>query len=1066
MFTSEARSAENNRSAVFQQQERIVKGKVLDENGKPVSDATVGVKGRQIFTTTKDDGSFSILVPSGSNIITVTHIGMMDQEISIVGKETVDIKMSSVGTSMDDVVVIGYGAEKRSRINGSVVTVNMNEIQDLPVGNLGVALAGRLLGVGVSGGAARPGVAAQITVRNPITISKDGGNNDPLYVIDDVIQVTPQGLNDATLFNSLDPSEVESITILKDAAAAIYGSRGAAGAIIVKTKRGKMGKPRFTYSGSVAHTDEAYRTKMMSAYELARYINIINGPNGANVLPNNSQFQNFFFSEDELEHYKTINHDWLDNNWKASLTTRNTMNVSGGADRATYFASITHFGQDGNIGRLNLNKWTFRAGSDIQVASGVKVGINVSGFQGNDIRTNSKIGGENIENDYRNLLRAPKYIPEYIDGLPVKLPPFTTFANNIHSYHLGAITSANNLITGKESFLTVNLNAEYDVSFIPGLKIRGAYARNSSSSRSGAIGTRYALYNFNMLGDHGHIFEGATLRGSGLASNDNRIRNAFNLATNYQANFTTMYMKSFGDHSINAFFSIERAEQESNQDEVLREAPASFTNGQLNTAFGTIDGRTFAYEGGSLGYVGRINYSYTNRYSVNFMYRSDASTKLAPENYWGNFYSVGLGWTISEEKFFKSEIIDFLKFRYSFGQMGKDDTRAWQWRQRFTFQNGQGGVFGNSSSAPASVGLRMEVSPNRNARWSQDFKNNFGFDAKMFNNKVSVTLEGFYNLGRNIFVERIANVPVTVGGSLASENFANFDFFGTELSIGYDGNIGKDFRFGIEGRFSWADNKVLKNDYNEQDLKFPWNARPGQSFDNGVWGYDYLGMFRSQDEIDAFVNRYGITQMFDYTVNQFRPGMLYYRDVRGPLQPDGTFAGPDGIIDNNDQIQLAQRRSNRYGFGSTIKFGYKNFSFDCVIAGSFGGGWSEMDARGPLERNISNLFQNGPAYWGSIYDPELNPNGVYPNPFWSNTNNVLSNFWRVNAFRMRMRSANLSYSLPRSIAQAARINSARVFLSAINPLNLFNPFNYKDSEGAWDTYPVLRTLSLGINVSF
>ena len=432
-------------------------------------------------------------------------------------------------------------------------------------------------------------------------------------------------------------------------------------------------------------------------------------------------------------------------------------------------------------------------------------------------------------------------------------------------------------------------------------------------------------------------------------------------------------------------------------------------------------------------------------------------------NLWGSFYSVGLGWVISDENFFKSNAINYLKLRYSVGLLGKDDTRAWQWRQRFTFQNGRGAVFGDN--AVNSTGMKMEVSPNPNATWSDDFKQNLGLDARFLNSRLSLTLEGFYNKSTDMLIERTENVPVTVGGSIASENWGSIDFFGYEIGLGWKDNIGKDFSYGIDTRFSWYDNKVKQGNYNPTDLLYPWNKRPGESSDNGRWGYDYLGMFRTQTEIDNYVKEYKITQVFGVPVAQMRPGMLYYRDVRGALKPDGTFGAPDGIIDNNDQIQLAKRQSNHYGFGITLSAGYKGLALDAVIAGSFGG-WSELDARSPMEGNISNLYQNVPAYWGSIYDPVINPDGKYPNPGNREVSlDPISDFWGVSSFRMRMRNFNLNYTLGKKVISALKVSNARIALACINPVNFYNPYSYRDSEAGWDVYPVLRTWSLGVNLT-
>lgn len=1042
--------------------QKTVTGKVIsEETGRPVEGATVAIKGSKQSAVTNERGEFSLNVAKETDVLVISFVGMTKQEVKVAEKSTFSITLKNDDSNLDDVVVIGYGTEKRSRINSSVVTVKMSEIEDMPVGNVGQALTGRLLGVGVSGGDARPGTAASLTVRNPISLAKDGGTTDPLYVIDDVIQINSNGRSDATLFNTLDMSEIESLTILKDAQAAIYGSRGANGVVLVKTKRGKTGKPRITYSGSYAINDESYRTKMMSASELAQYINIVNGPYGAN----SPAAVNNFFSQDEIDHFKTINHDWLEQAWKASYNMRNSINISGGSDKATYFASVSRFNQNANIGSMDYNRWNFRAGSEITVATGFKVNLNVSGTQTDELKMNNKIGGENVESDYRNLLRAPRYVPTYIDGYPVRLPG-PTGETQLSGYHFFDLDKLHNYMDQKSNAITFNASVEYEVPFLKGLKIRGSYNRSDSRGSDWRLGTKYTLYNFSLLGENKHIYEGATNPTPVVQRNDNRIFIDNSESQLEQSNLTISYAKSIGQHSFDVFATVEKGEVASKSSRGLKDDPILTSNGQFNTAYGAMDVSSTKYEGGSLGYIGRASYSYGKKYSASFMMRSDASTKFAPENYWKAFYSLGVGWTISEEDFFKSSVINYLKLRYSFGHLGKDELGMWQWRQRYTYQNGQGGVFGTNDNNPANTGMKMELSPNRAAKWSDEYKHNAGIDITLLNNRLNLSVDGFYNMGRNMLMELTQNVPVSIGGTVASQNYGSMDFFGYEIGAGWNDKIGKDFTYGIDVRFSWSDNKMIKGNFNDIDILRPWIAKPNQSRDNGKWGHDYLGMFRSQEEIDAYVKEYNITSVFGTRADQLRIGMLYYRDVRGQLQADGTFAPPDGIIDINDQVQLTKKSSNLYGLSSTIRMGYKGFQFNAVLTGSFGG-WAEFDARERLTTNISQLFQNGVAYWADIYDPQLNPNGKYPNPNWNTISTTpTSSFWQVSAFRMRVANAALSYNLPKSIVQKAKMQSAKVILTVLNPVELFNPFGYKSTMGSWDTYPSLRTYSLGVNVGF
>lgn len=1045
-------------SAVIFAQERKITGKVVDQSdGQGIPGVNVSLKGVPSNVSTNSDGVYTIQIKNNTDVLVFSYIGFTRQQITVGTQTIVNVRLTSDNKNLEDVVVVGYGTQKRSALTGAVVDIKASEIEDLPGTNVAAALSGRLLGVGVSGGIARPGVPAKITIRNPNDIfSKDGGSTDPLYVIDGVIQIDGQGKPDATNFGNLDASEIESMSFLKDASAAIYGTRGGNGVVLVTTKRGKVGKPRISYSGSYAVNDEAYRTKMMSAYEFGQYFNIMNGPNGGNRQPGVDNF----FTQDELAHFKNINYDRLEDAWKSAYDIRHTLSLSGGADRATYFANVSYNKQTGNLATLDYNRWNFRAGTDVAVTSNFKVGIQVSGNNGDLVKTFNKVSGEGVEDDYKNLLLAPRYVPDYIDGLPVKLPGTT---NDLSRYHFGEIDRLNNLATTKTNLFTVNGYAEYELPFVKGLKARMAYARNTGNSVGDQVGTFYTLYEFNRLGENKHIYEGATVLSSLKVTNGDRLYYANTNQKSEQTNFVLNYARDFGKHSVSGLFTVEKSESENSQQVVYKAGPIAATNGQFNSATGAIDGSTSANEAGTLSYVGRANYAYANKYLAEFLFRTDASTKFAPENYWGKFYSGSVGWVVSEESFFKVPAVNYLKLRYAFGVLGNDQTKPWLWRQRYTFQDGKGAVFGGNTAA--TTGFKMEAAPNRDATWSTEYKNNVGIDAKFLKNRLSVNVEGYYNLARNILIEPTASLPVTIGGTVASVNFGSADYFGYELGISWDDKIGSDFNYGVSARFGWSDDKVKVSNFNANDNLKPWLAKPDASSDNGKWGYDYLGMFKTQDEITNYINQYKITQVFGTPVAQLRPGSLYYRDVRGQLQSDGTFAGPDGIIDENDQVQLSRKANNHYGFGITLKAGYKGFSVDAVIAGSFGG-WSEIDERKALNVSIARNFTSLPNIWGNIYDPVINPGGTMPNPNFPDINlTPTSNFYKVSAFRLRVPSFNVNYTLPKIIVEKLKINNARVFVSALNPANFYNPYTYKGPDGAWDAYPNLRTLSFGLNLT-
>ena len=1044
-----------------------VAGTVTDNSGGLMPGVNVTEKSSKNTVTTDYNGKYEISVKPGATLV-FSFIGMKKIEIPLSGRTTVDAKLHEDSNQLDNIVVVGYTSQKKSHLTGSVETVKMSEISDLPVGDLGTALQGRVLGVGISGGSTRPGTKSNLTIRQPYSLAKDGGNLNPLYVIDGVLQIDAQGLNDSTLFDNLDASEVESISFLKDAAAAIYGARSAQGVVLVTTKRGTKGEPKFSYSGSYGTTDKTYQSKMLNAYEFGQYVNIMNGPNGYNQSATDPQY---FFSQDELDYFKTLKNTYLDDEWKSSYNMRHNLNVSGGSDKATYFAGVSYFEQNGNLTTLDYSKWNFRAGADVKLSNNWKAGLQVSGYYSDQVKTFNKIGGEKEENDYNELLTHIPYIPNYINGNPVELPGNT---DGNQRYHYNEIKRLNNLAETTANTMTVNMYTEYKIPFIKGLMARGAYARNMGNTRGTQVGTSYILYQYAGLGTNGHIFNDdittAPIRTPRYSNGDALLfDNRTNLSE--QLNFSTTYDRTFGRHSVSGVFAIEKSEATSNFERVTKTNVLEGTNGQFNTATGTIDGRTEKSESGNLSYIGRLNYAYDDKYLVEFLYRSDASTKFAPEYYWGNFYSGSVGWVVSKEDFFDSSTINFLKFRYSIGLLGKDDTKAWLWRQRYSFQTNKGIVLGGN--ADNTHGWKMEASPNPDATWSDELKTNFGVDMRLLNNRLSLTAESYYNFGTNLLINRTGNVPFTVGGTVAPENFGSVDTYGFELTLGWNDKIKQDMSYGIDIRFGWSGDKVIKADFNDEDILKPWNPKPGGSSDNGVWGYDNLGMFKTQADIDAYVSEYKITAVKNidgsasYTPAQLRPGMLYYRDVRGAYLGNGQFAAPDGIIDGNDRVQLAKKANSQYGLGTTLRFAYKSFSLNAVVNASFGG-WSAIgsDVRKPLKSKIPQIVDNTVSLWNDIYDPTVNPNGSMPNPAFADINSEMSQFWEVNSFRIACRNITLSYALPEKALKAIKMSSCKLNLIGLNPFNLYNPYDFQEANGSYLDYPTLRTISLGLNIGF
>ncbi|MEA5257823.1 TonB-dependent receptor [Arcicella aquatica] len=1037
-----------------------VKGIVKDISGVAIPGVSVRVKGSKTGAVTDATGAYRLDLPKGDETLVFTSVGLKTQEVEVKGRSEINLTMEDDVSALNEVVVVGYAQQKKINLTGAVAVIDMKAIEDLPVGSLSAALVSQQPGVGVSGGTSRPGDNASITIRNPILLSKDGGSLRPLYVIDNVIRTEDD-------FNVLDVSEVENISILKDAAAAIYGARGAYGVVVVTTKRGKTGTPRFSYSTSYGTSDAKLPT-MMNGYELATYTNDYNFLAGKKATDNNS----VIYTQDELDYFKTHSQDWLSDAWKASTVSRHVMNVSGGTEKATYFAGITYNNQNGNFDKIDFNRWTFRASTDVKVSSNVRVGLGLSGDLSEKKRYLLKQGGSDNEKDYKSLIYAAPFRPAYVDGLPLNTTGGGSTSENFHFFEA---QKSNNYLLAKNNGLNINAYIEYDIPFIKGLKAKATYNRTFENNFGKEFGTKYTLYNFNMLGTNKHIYGGG-VKSTTSISNSNRIYFAPNYSDVYQLNGYLNYDRTFGKHTISAIALFEQSETYS--DGITSYLDNLVDGAQDNAGYalgGTASGAgvgTIAEsesESGRLSFAGRVNYTYAGKYLAEFAIRRDASTNFAPENRWGTFPSLSVGWVISEEPFFKNNVrfVDFLKLRLSGGLTGMDNTRAYNWLKSYNLiQTGNGPVFGGNLDRAGIFRLKNAI-PNPDVQWDSDTKLNAGIDANFLNNRLSFGLDAFYDHRYNMLVTLASSVPLTVGAALPSENFATIDGFGTEISLGWASKINKDWSYKVRGFFSWSDNKQIKVDY-DKGLTGTYLDPTGKSTDMGFLGLRSAGMIRTQADLDALLAKYP-----NYTIYGTKPavGMLYYQDIRGAksttANPDGSYsyAEPDGKIDDNDRQYLTNKKDNHYGFGMNFTTSYKRLSFSLAMGGSFGGqDILESGARGWGTSAQVNAITNLPSILTDHWTPE-NPNAKYPAPNYRGQNNLDSDFWFVSSFQMSIRTLNVSYELPANLLRKLNVNGARIYLTSTNPLNLYNPYTYKQYSGSYDVYPVLRSFSIGLNLN-
>ncbi len=1102
-----------------------VKCNVVDENGEPVIGATVRLQGKKSVGAVTDlDGNFKINIKSNDKVI-ISYIGYKSLTISKL-KDGQTIRLEPDANNLDDVVVVGYGTMKKRDVTGAVEVFDAEELKDLSVSNLSEALVGLSPSIHVDmPDTGRPGENASITIRQAkdavamVPTGKDEGgqaiggdaNPAPLYVIDDFIS------NEDT-FNNLDIDEVESISILKDASAAVYGAYGAYGVILVKTKRGKSGKPRISYGNQIGYTNAIKHAKMLSAYD---YGLIYNAAKGARTDDNDAAKLNRrldLFQADELEEMKHLNYDLLDRYWSSALTQRHSINMNGGTEKATYFTSVSYYTQDGNIGKLDYDRWNYRAGVNAKIGKWTTAALTVSGDYADKDSHMSSAGGSGSQEDYNYMLKNPPYVPDQIGDYPIyhsgmqNSPSF----NNYYNYQ-SLYRSQNNQKRSTNS-LTLQGQIEHDFSWLKplkGLRVRFTYSKSIDNDKLNRIRMENIVYRVKNRGGSGHHlyitdptaiidndplvdYDETTLEGFHYTDYENfeqRILNdgqssyisrEMTRSDSYQMNLMFLYNRRFGQHNVSGTFSIEKSENWSEYVTARGTHPLSFTDGQ-STSLSDDSEKTVEWnrsEGGSLAYIGRVNYSYADRYLFEFLMRSQASTKFSPKNYWGFFPGISAGWIISDEKWFpkKATKIDFLKLRASFGLMGRDNVQAWRWLQLYSYNEYGGSIFGTNPAVQSARSFQLpeKSGTNPNLRWDKNYKSNFGIDMRMLGGRLEFTFDGYYDWSREMFDYPSAHVlPGTVGIYAAPENFGKMNSWGFETIIGWRQRVNKDLYWSVRLGTGYDDNKVLETSWAE-DPTFG-DLVKGKRSDRGLWGLSCVGMFRSYQEIEEYFSKNHITSYLGKTQKDVHPGMLIYEDIRGPKDDNGNYTAPDGVIDQNiDVVQISHRESNPYHANMSLNFVYKSFSLQATFQAEWGAyTLVPSSLRGESFKKMET--QNISSMWKDMYIYEdvldasgnvvayANQNGRWPNIRYADQNSVASTFWKMPATEIYLRNLSLAYNLPQSWVHKLGLSSIRFNMTCQNVFSFYNgiPGHYWDNfAGSYGAYPRVRKITFGLKVSF
>lgn len=1063
------------------QQQITVKGTVVDVNGEPIIGASIAAKGGTTGTITDIDGNFSLSIPENTQLV-VSFIGYERQFITPKAGQPLKIVLKEDTEVLDEVVVVGYGAVKRANLTGAVSSVKMNDLADNPATNLTSVLMGTMSGVTVGEASGNPLANATIKIRT----NGSWNAEPPLYVIDGFIR-------DEDSFNLLDPSEIDNISVLKDAAAAVYGVRGAGGVILVTTKKGKAGKVSVNYSGSVGFSQGVSMPDMMSAYQQASALNdmwteeIRSGEDPVN-------YAGKFFSEQELNDMKDVDYNWLDDAWKTAINTRHTLNVSGGSDKVRYFLGGSYMYNNGNFANLDVDRFSTRMGVDVNFTKELKASFNMNyATKSSNMPLNNKDAEPALMyGTFNDLNRMSRWVPAYIDGLPVG------YDMKDNSTHPLAIFDSGSFKKNRSDDMSMGARLDYDIKWVKGLSasLSVNYSRSASTGKS--IYRPYTVYIFEKqkyYDQDGVVYDGRLLTdkqiGTQRLSNGDSYSDGSNFGYSYQINPQLNYHIKLRKHDISAMYVYEVAETGGNK---MSLSTKTMLVDNVDNIGGYDKNGIIAESGDNtkgrrMSHIGRLNYSWADRYLFEGTIRYEASSNFAPNYRWGLFYSLAGSWRISEEAWFRDNIkgVDNLKLRASYGRLGNDKVSLGQWRQSYGLGSGTF-IIGNNvmtTVKPSLSGLTVfdsswEKTDNYNIGLDLDLRNGFSFNA-----------DGFFKHTFDILDDAKSTFPQSAGvaESTPKLNYGIQNAWGVELSLGYRRQFNKDWSFNVRGNFAFARSKVIRK-YQNPGVAGTWQDEEGR-MRGGEVGYKVWrgkdgkgdGMARTWQDVEDYIDYLashtanGSKESIDVLGSKWdelRPGMLMYED-RGTTLSNQT---PDGIINSSgDNCIISKYDSAPYNYSLNLGFSWKSLSVSALLSGQFGydvvfdKGFYTAVSGGKRSGDFLSETSNQLAEWYGNYARSnedktlINPDAKYPRLDSKSFRGERSDFWLRNGHSLRLRTLNVSYTLPKKVLSNLGLSTCRVFFNANNLWTIINPFPYKDAYVSfWSDYPQIRTFNFGINI--
>ena len=1042
---------------------RLYKGKVVDDRtSEPLVGATVKVKGSTIGTITDIDGNFALDIPDNISpiVFEVSYMGYASKEAAPAKTTGFTIRLAEDSQTLEEVQIIAYGKQSKMSVTAAISSIDTKELLKSPSGSVANALSGAVTGLSSIQPSGQPGAEnPSIYIRGTGSLSDE--LSKPLILVDGVERS----------FFQMDSHEIESITVLKDAAStAVFGVRGANGVVLVTTRRGVSGKPVISLNSSFGLTQALRNLKGVDSYTYATLYNEAQLSDNPSLTESQLGFSPFVIdmfrtNEDPI---MFPNVDWNDYLFKnLAWQTQHNLTLSGGGERFRYFVSLGYLLQDGMLKQLGesydpnyqYKRFNYRSNVDIDITKSTLLKVNIGGHVG------AKREPRTDELWRKVLWSTPFSSPGIVDGKLIS----NIYSNRYISigerscpldyyYNYGYNVDTDNV-------LNLDLALEQKLDFItPGLSmnIKGAYNTNynvkASRTPSGADSMCTPIY-LGSIETPGMDFwdprfdRTIVYQTDGVSGLHEQMSYGEEVGRgrNWYGEFSLNYSRSFGDHDVSALFLYNQSKKYYPETK--------------------IDGKVFYMDipTAYVGYVGRMTYAYKKRYMVDLNAGYNGSENFAPDKRFGFFPAVSAGWILSEEKFMKKQkVIDFLKLRASYGIVGNDKMEnarflymAGAWSGYNTVAKGQGSwQFGKDGGTGLLPDAKENTMGNPDVTWEKVAKQNYGIDLKMFDSRLSLTADVFFEKRKDILSTR-NTLPAITDINLPKINLGKVNNHGYELSLGWNDRAGK-VDYWLKANVSYAKNKIIYMD--EVVPNEPYMAETGRS--TGLtYGYIF-DRFLQKDGFDADGNlkkdengRQILPQM---ALGTPRPGDALFKDLNG-----------DGVINGDDKTRFGYAERPDYVFGFLGGLKWKNFEFSMQWTAA-------MNASRILDGEYRNAFgsTNSRMLLKFLADgrwTEENPNSRFPRLTFMNKSHYLqtSDLWLMNGSYLRLKTAEISYTLPqKDFLKKVGIESVRFYCNGYNLLTLFSDLNDIDidpegvTDGGNNNYPNIRIYNFGVNISF